>query len=246
MTTEPQALKKIVAEVYAARIVNDEPCEVSLDACGNDQWGGAVYDTEALDGLPQGVISYGCGNPIALAALRPGDRVLDLGSGAGLDCFLAARQVGSEGRVIGVDFTPEMLERARASAAQLGAANVEFREGDIEALPLDDASVDVVLSNCVINLAPDKDAVFREAFRVLAPGGRLMVSDILLTRPASDAEQRDLALLAGCISGSLPADDYVAKVTAAGFADAAYKAESPPRDGEFWFSAAVWAEKPIP
>ena len=244
MTTEPQALKKIVAEVYAARIVNDEPCEVSLDVCGNDQWGGGIYGAEVLADLPQGVISYGCGNPLALAALKPGDRVLDLGSGAGLDCFLAARQVGSKGRVIGVDFTPEMLERARASAAELGLTNVEFREGDIEALPLDDASVDVVISNCVINLAPDKDAVFREAFRVLAPGGRLMVSDILLARPASEAEQRDLALLAGCIFGSLPTADYLAKVMAAGFVNAGYRAEAAPLQGEFWFSAAVWAEKP--
>ena len=246
MTAEPRALKQTVSEVYAARIVNGEPCEVSLDADGNDRWGRGAYGAEALDGLPQGAVSYGCGNPIALAALRPGDRVLDLGSGAGLDCFLAARQVGGEGRVIGVDFTREMLERARANAAELGLANVEFREGDIEALPLDDASVDVVISNCVINLAPDKDAVFHEAFRVLAPGGRLMVSDILLTRPASEAEQRDLALLAGCISGSLPAADYLAKLAAAGFANAACAVEAPPRDGEFWFSAAVSAHKPAP
>ena len=198
--TTGDALKKIVAEVYAERITASDCCSDASSA--------SAYEQEALAQMPEGVVSYGCGNPVALASLRPGERVLDLGSGAGLDCFVAARQVGNTGRVVGVDFTPEMLERARANAAQLGLRNVEFREGDIEALPLDDGSVDVVISNCVINLAPDKDAVFREAYRVLSPGGRMMVSDIVLTRPATEAEQRDMARLTGCISGSLPVADY--------------------------------------
>ncbi|MBM3945129.1 MAG: arsenite methyltransferase, partial [SAR202 cluster bacterium] len=187
--------------------------------------------------------SFGCGNPIAIASLRPGESVLDLGSGAGLDCFLAARQVGPEGSVTGVDFTPAMIERANANAEKLGLTNVSFRLGDIEALPLPDASVDVVISNCVINLAPDKDAVFREGFRVLRPGGRLMVSDILLTRPATDEEMNDMALLSGCVSGSLTVEEYARKIKNAGFSDVQIREESKARDGQFWFSAAISAVK---
>ena len=138
--------------------------------------------------------------------------MLDLGSGAGLDCFLASKVVGPTGRVIGVDFTPAMLEQARRNQAKVGINNVSFRQGDIEALPLEGESVDVVISNCVINLAPDKDAVFREAFRVLRRGGRLMVSDILLERSATAEEMEDLALYAGCISGSLPVEEYLGKI----------------------------------
>ncbi len=236
--TQLDGIKKVVAEVYAARI------EATSASCGDAECGDAAYPAGLIDGLPDGVVSYGCGNPTALASIRPGERVLDLGSGAGLDCFIAARQVGPEGWVVGVDFTQAMLVRARSNATALGLTNVEFREGDIEKLPLDDASVDVVISNCVVNLAPDKPAVFREAYRALAPGGRLMVSDIVLTRPATETEAADMALLTGCISGSLPVDDYLAAISAAGFLDVSASDETSARPGEFWYSAAVSARKP--
>ncbi len=190
------------------------------------------------------MVSFGCGNPVALASLRPGERVLDLGSGAGLDCFLAAREVGPQGLVTGVDFTPAMIEKARENASKLGLSNVSFRQGDIEAIPIEDASVDVVISNCVINLAPNKDAVFKEAFRVLRSGGRLMVSDIVLTRTATREETEDMALLTGCISGSLPAEEYASKVREAGFEDVQLEMKSPPGQEQFWFSAAISGTKP--
>ena len=165
----------------------------------------------------------GCGNPTAIASLRAGEVVLDLGSGPGLDCLLAARRVGPTGRVIGVDMTPEMLELAREGARRAGATNVEFRQGDIEALPVDDASVDVIISNCVINLAPDKEAVLREAFRALRPGGRLCVSDIVALEPLGDELRDDLAQWSGCISGALEQGDYRRRLQAAGFADISFK-----------------------
>ena len=192
-------LKERVSQVYADRIQE-------ASSCCDDGNAVAIYSPDALEGLPDGVASFGCGNPVALASLKPGQVVVDLGSGAGLDCFLASKAVGPDGHVIGVDFTPAMLEQARENQAKLGIDNVSFRQGDIESLPLNDESVDVVVSNCVVNLAPDKDAVFREAFRVLRPGGRLMVSDILLERSATSEEMEDLALYAGCISGSLPVE----------------------------------------
>ncbi len=168
-----------------------------------------------------GNLGLGCGNPLALAALAPGMTVLDLGSGGGFDAFLAAGRVGAAGRVIGVDMTPEMLALARANAARLGAANVEFREGRIEALPLDDASVDVVISNCVINLSVDKPAVFREAFRVLRPGGVLHVSDLVLALPLPDAVKTSVEAYVGCVAGASPIGDYLAHLFGAGFAEVA-------------------------
>ena len=230
-------LKAKVSRVYAEKISNAPSC------CDVDESSADIYSAETLLNLPDGVASFGCGNPVALASLRPGQVVLDLGSGAGLDCFLASKVVGSKGHVIGVDFTPAMLKQARENQARMGIKNVSFRQGDIESLPLDDESVDVVISNCVINLAPDKDAVFREAYRVLRPGGRLMVSDILLVRPASEAEMADLALYAGCISGSLPVEEYLGKIRGAGFSEVDYSVEAPVKNGEFWFSAAVSAVK---
>ena len=195
--------------------------------------------------MPHGAVSFGCGNPLADTALQKGETVLDLGSGAGLDCMLAAQEVGPDGEVIGIDFTPAMIERAEKNVAEIGLDNVSFRLGDIETLPVQDASVDVVISNCVINLAPDKDAVFREAFRVLRKGGRLEVSDIVLTRPASHAERQDMALLTGCVSGSVPAPEYAAKVRAAGFQDVRLKGYRPAEDsGQYWFSASISARKP--
>jgi arsenite methyltransferase len=178
------------------------------------------YSAEDTSAVPQGAnLGLGCSNPIALASLRPGETVLDLGSGAGFDCFLAARAVGETGRVIGVDMTHEMLKKARANAEQGGYTQVEFRLGEIEHLPVADASVDVVISNCVINLSPDKPQVFREAFRVLKPGGRLAVSDVVATAPFPPEVQHDLSLRAGCVAGASLLDDLEGMLTAAGFAD---------------------------
>ena len=164
-------------------------------------------------------LGLGCGNPLAHAATQPGETVLDLGSGAGLDAFLAARAVGPSGRVLGVDMTPDMIERARAAARRGGHANVEFRLGTIEALPVEDASVDVVISNCVINLAADKGRVFREALRVLRPGGRLVVSDLVLRAPLPEAVGTSVEAYVGCIAGAQLEDDYLRQIHEAGFKD---------------------------
>jgi arsenite methyltransferase len=178
------------------------------------------YSAEDTSAVPRGAnLGLGCGNPIALASLRPGETVLDLGSGAGFDCFLAARAVGETGRVIGVDMTHEMLRKARTNAAQGGYTQVEFRLGEIEHLPVADASVDVIISNCVINLSPEKAQVFREAFRVLKHGGRLAVSDVVATAPFPDEVQRDLALRAGCVAGASLLDDLEGMLADAGFVD---------------------------
>ena len=178
------------------------------------------YSTEDTSAVPAGAnLGLGCGNPIALASLRPGETVLDLGSGAGFDCFLAARAVGETGRVIGVDMTHEMLRKARAHADQGGYTHVEFRLGEIEHLPVADTSVDVIISNCVINLSPDKAQVFREAFRGLKHGGRLAVSDVVATAPFPDEVQHDLALRAGCVAGASFLDDLAGMLHNAGFVD---------------------------
>jgi ubiquinone/menaquinone biosynthesis C-methylase UbiE len=175
------------------------------------------YRKEELQGLPEGTdLGLGCGAPIGLLELKPGETVLDLGSGAGIDAFLAAREVGPEGRVIGVDMTPQMLDRARRNAASVGHDNVEFRAGRLEALPVEDASIDAITSNCVINLVPDKAAVFREVARVLKPGGRMVVADIVLDAPLPEAVVQDLAAWVGCVSGALPRQEYIRLVESAG------------------------------
>jgi SAM-dependent methyltransferase len=177
-------------------------------------------DTDVSD-LPSTVtdVAFGCGNPTAISAMRPGEVVLDLGSGGGIDCFLAAKMVGDTGKVYGVDMTPEMIALARKNAEKVGATNVEFRLGEIEQLPIEGESIDVIISNCVINLSPDKDRVFREAFRVLKPGGRLQVSDIVWTKPVPDTIKNDMEAWAGCIAGALLESDYVGRIQAAGFSD---------------------------
>jgi arsenite methyltransferase len=194
-------------------------CGCSSGGCG-DVLLTLGYTEEQKAALPEGAdLGLGCGNPLAHAALKPGETVLDLGSGAGVDCFLAARETGPAGRVIGVDMTPSMLERARANAAKTGATNVEFRLGEIEHLPVADASVDCIISNCVVNLSPDKPQVFREALRALKPGGRMLLSDLVLTRPLSREMRQDVALYVGCIAGAALKDDYLAMIRQAGFAE---------------------------
>ncbi|MBU0492136.1 MAG: arsenite methyltransferase [Chloroflexi bacterium] len=196
------------------------PAEASFEPTCN---AGRLYSPEELAGLSGDVtgVSLGCGNPTAIADLQPGEVVLDLGAGGGIDCFLAAQKVGSEGRVIGLDMTPEMIKLARRNAKQAGVTNVEFRYGEMEDIPLPDASVDVVISNCVINLSPDKDAVFREAYRVLRPGGRMSVSDIVIHGELPQFIRDDLAAWAGCVAGALDEAEYVGKIRAAGFEDVA-------------------------
>lgn len=217
-------IKEKVRESYA-RVAEQESCCTSQAAsCCGDPSGaaniakGLGYSSDEIGAVPDGSnLGLGCGNPTAVASLKPGDTVLDLGSGAGFDCFLAARQVGPTGLVIGVDMTTEMIEKAKNNAKIGKYENVEFRLGDIEALPVDDNSVDVIISNCVINLAPDKDKVFAEALRILKPGGRVMVSDIVLTRELPQSVQDSVAAYVGCISGAMLKEGYLAKVEAAGF-----------------------------
>jgi SAM-dependent methyltransferase len=216
------------------------------------------YSREDLEAATQGAnLGLGCGNPRAIADLKAGETVLDLGSGAGFDCFLAARQVGPTGRVIGVDMTPDMVARARENALQVGLPNLEFRLGEIEALPVADASVDAVISNCVINLSPDKARVFREAFRVLKPGGRLAISDVVATAPLPQELSADPHLYSCCIGGAAPVADIEAALAAAGFTRIriAPKDESremirdwaPDRGVEaFVVSATIEATKPLP
>ncbi len=176
------------------------------------------YSADDLASVPEGAnMGLGCGNPQAIAALRAGEVVLDLGSGGGFDCFLAAKQIGPTGRVIGVDMTPAMISKARANAAKIEAKNVEFRLGEIEHLPVADASVDAIISNCVVNLSPEKLQVFREALRVLKPGGRLVVSDLVLTRPLTAEMQKNVDLYVGCVAGASLKQDYLQLMRDAGF-----------------------------
>ncbi len=207
-------------------------------------WADKLYSAQELGALPQEAteLSLGCGNPTAIAELRPGEAVLDLGSGSGLDCFLAAQQVGSQGRVVGLDMTDDMLALARRNLAKVGATNVEFHKGEMESMPLPDAAFDVIISNCVINLSPDKAAVFRESHRVLKPSGRMRVSDIVWVRQPTDAERADLASWAGCVAGALELDEYTAKLRAAGFGDVDVQLAGGP-DKRGWASAYITARK---
>ncbi len=176
------------------------------------------YSPEDSESAPEGAnLGLGCGNPLGVASLRPGQTVLDLGSGAGFDCFLAARAVGPSGRVIGVDMTPEMIAKARRNAASGDYQNVEFRIGEIEHLPVGDATVDVIISNCVINLSPEKRRVIQDAFRVLKPGGRLAISDIVATQELPEGVRNDLALHSGCVAGATPIDELRRFLGEAGF-----------------------------
>lgn len=218
-------IKEKVRERYARVAVEGTSCCSTQNSCCG---GGSVqeisqllgYSQEELSQVPEGAnLGLGCGNPVALAALQEGQTVMDLGSGAGFDCFLAARKVGAKGKVIGVDMTPEMVQKARENAKAGGFENVEFRLGEIEHLPAPDNSVDVIISNCVINLAPDKAQVFREAFRVLKPGGKLLVSDIVLEGELPEAIRNSVAAYIGCVAGAMQKEDYLKAMEKAGFQD---------------------------
>jgi len=229
-------IRSVVRERYGSiaeksNFDRQDPCcstQTQSSCCGTpdtdpDQLSKVVklYQDPGVTDLPKEVtdISLGCGDPVTLASLKPGQTVLDLGSGGGIDCFLAAKKVGPSGRVIGVDMTAEMIEKARSNKVKVGVDNVEFRLGEIEHLPVGDDRVDVIISNCVINLSPDKDQVFSEAFRVLKSGGELAVSDIVTNGPLPDEIKNDLSAWAGCIAGALDVKDYIGAIESAGFVD---------------------------
>jgi len=203
-STDPKQTHDLVRKAYGEVAKKQSPC----CCCGS-----------AAKSVPDGDLGLSCGDPVTFSQLEPGDVVLDLGSGAGMDAFLAAHEVGPAGRVIGVDMTPEMVERARENAGKVGVTNVEFRLGEIERLPVADAEVDVIISNCVINLSPDKPAVFAEAFRALKPGGRMVVSDLVLTRPIPDDVRHSVEAYVGCVAGAAMKDEYLYLIGKAGFRD---------------------------
>ena len=217
-------IKKVVKEGYAKIAKQDTSCCAPVNSCcGNSDLVQDIsikigYTEEELKAVPVGAnLGLGCGNPVALASLREGETVLDLGSGAGFDCFLAADKVGKNGRIIGVDMTPEMIEKAKENVKKGNYGNVEFRLGELENLPVTDKSVNVVISNCVINLSPDKKNVFMEAFRVLKPGGRLMISDIVLLKELPDFIKNSIEAYIGCLSGAIIRDEYIEAIKGAGF-----------------------------
>jgi SAM-dependent methyltransferase len=218
-----EEIKKNVREGYAK--IAKKTARSPKSCCGSSQPTKEIskqigYREEDLASVPAGAnLGLGCGNPIAFASLKKGETVLDLGSGGGLDCFLAARKVGEKGRVIGVDMTPEMVDKARENARKSRYGNVEFRLGEIENLPVGDNIADIVISNCVINLSPDKARVFREAFRVLKPGGRLMVSDIVLLKKLPAEVEKSVEAYIGCLSGAIMKDKYLSLIREAGFQD---------------------------
>ena len=224
MTTE-QTIKEEVRKRYGKAATRARENAADGGCCGGEGDGNAIssrlYTTDEIRDLPQEAVvaSLGCGNPVAIAALREGETVLDLGSGGGIDVLLSARRVGPAGKAYGLDMTDEMLELARENARKAGVTNVEFLKGEMEDMPLPDASVDVIISNCVVNLSPDKDAVLREAQRVLKPGGRFAVADIVTRGKMPATLKRSLELWAGCVAGALSEDEYRAKLSAAGFGD---------------------------
>jgi ubiquinone/menaquinone biosynthesis C-methylase UbiE len=232
MERKPRDIKQIVKEGYAKVAKQGISCCSSNSCCSSVSSSRDVsktvgYSDEQMNEVPDGAnLGLGCGNPVVFASLKEGDTVLDLGSGAGFDAFLAAQRVGKTGRVIGVDMTEEMIERARANAKKGGYDNVEFRLGEIEKLPVTDNSIDVVISNCVINLSPDKKAVFKEAFRVLKSGGRLMVSDLILAKDLPEAIKESVEAYVGCIAGAIKKDEYLGFIKQSGFQDIKVVSES--------------------
>jgi SAM-dependent methyltransferase len=227
-------VKEKVKEGYGRVALENRPCcGAPSSCCGSGTSIQSIgemigYSKEEMSQVPEGAnLGLGCGNPVALASLRKGQTVLDLGSGAGFDCFLAAKAVGEQGRVIGVDMTPEMVRKAWENAKKGGYRNVEFRLGDIESLPVIDDSVDVILSNCVINLSPNKPQVFSEAFRVLKPGGTLTLSDVVLLKPLPPVLANSAAAYLGCVAGASLKSDYLGMLAGAGFAEVQVVGESP-------------------
>ncbi len=225
-TLNHDEIRQAVRQTYGQVALSETACGCGPNCCGGsaapaDAKAASVglgYSSKEVESIPEGAnMGLGCGNPQAIAALRPGETVLDLGSGGGFDCFLAAQQVGDTGTVIGVDMTPDMVSKARRNAEKGSYRNVGFRLGEIERLPVADSTVDVILSNCVINLSPDKPQVFREAFRVLKPGGRLAISDIVATALLPEEIRHDLALYTGCMAGASPTAELEEMLSAAGF-----------------------------
>jgi len=225
MKRKAEEIKKIVKEGYAKVAMQNVSCCPSGSCCSPSSSARNIsmtvgYSDKEMNAVPDGAnLGLGCGNPVAIASLKEGDVVLDLGSGAGFDAFLASKKVGKTGRVIGVDMTPEMVEKARANAKKDNYTNVEFRLGEIEKLPVEDDLVDVIISNCVINLSPEKQEVFKEAFRVLRPGGRLMVSDLVLVKDLPDIIKESIEAYVGCLAGAIMKDEYLSFIKKAGFKD---------------------------
>ncbi len=223
MKKKVKDIKKAVRDGYAKIAKQGSSCCTAKSCCGNTNLAQTIsksigYSEEEMNNVPESAnLGLGCGNPVALASLKEGDVVLDLGSGAGFDAFLAARKVGKTGRVIGIDMTPEMVEKAGKNAEKGGYKNVEFRFGEIEKLPVEDNAVDVIISNCVINLSPDKESVFKEAFRVLRPGGRLMISDLVLVKELPVSIRESVEAYVGCLAGAVFKDEYLKFMKKAGF-----------------------------
>lgn len=219
---KPKEIKEIVKKKYSQIAKSGCGCSTASSCCSNPATNKNIsrsigYTEDEMNYVPEANMGLGCGNPIALSKIKEGDVVLDLGSGAGFDTFLAAQKVGKTGKVIGIDMTEEMIKKARENAQKYGHRNVEFRLGDIENLPIEGNSIDVIISNCVINLAPNKKRVFEEAYRVLKKGGRMYVSDIVLLGELTETQMNDRDLIAGCVGGALQRDDYLTIVKDAGF-----------------------------
>jgi len=230
---ESERIKRIVKKSYGNIAKSSGSCGCGSCGCDSNQTvqkqsGQMGYSLDEMNQAPpDSNLGLGCGNPVALASLKEGEIVLDLGSGAGFDAFLASPKVGKAGRVIGVDMTEEMLEKAKENAQKGSYTNVEFRKGDIEDLPIEDNSINAIISNCVINLAPDKGKVFREAYRVLKSGGRLMASDVVLVKPLPEELKKDEELLVGCVSGAILKQNYLELLEEAGFTDITIHKETP-------------------
>ena len=216
---DDKKVKKIVKDKYSEIAKGSGSCSCcSGNEMNSEQISKSIgYSDNDLNSVPEANLGLGCGNPTALGEIKEGDVVVDLGSGAGIDCFLAAKKVGSKGKVIGLDMTQKMIDKAKGNAEKYGYDNVEFMLGEIENLPLDDSSVDVIISNCVINLSPDKQKVFSEAFRVLKTGGRMFVSDMVLLKELTTEQRADEDLIAGCVGGALLKDKYLGIVENSGF-----------------------------